>query len=67
MVNTNNVEKSGKVKEKSERAIPTNNEQTYVKGRGLPGETEGQRKSVQALLNIQTTDSVVHRIAFTRG
>ena len=67
LVNTNNVEKSGKVKEKSERAIPTNNEQTYVKGRGLPGETEGQRKSVQALLNIQTTDSAVHRIAFTRG
>ena len=66
LVNTkHNVEKSGKVKEKSERAIPTNNEQTYVKG--LHGETEGQRKSVQALLSIKTTDSALHRIAFTRG
>ena len=68
LVNTkHNVEKSGKVKEKSERAIPTSNEQSYVKGSGLHGETEGQRKSVQALLNINTTDSALHRIAFTRG
>ena len=68
LVNTkHNVEKSGKVKEKSERAIPTSNERSYVKGSGLHGETEGQRKSVQALLNIKTTDSALHRIAFTRG
>ena len=32
LVNTkHNVEKNGKVKEKSERAIPTNSEQTYVR------------------------------------
>ena len=62
-----NIEKSGKVKQKSEKTIPTDNEQTYAKGSRLHSETERQRKSVQALLNIRTTDSALHRIAFTRG
>ena len=62
-----NIEKSGKVKQKSEKTIPTDNKQTYAKGSRLHSETERQRKSVQALLNIRTTDSALHRIAFTRG
>ena len=35
-----NIEKSGKVKQKSEKTIPTDNEETYAKGSRLHSETE---------------------------